>query len=111
MTHVDALSRSIAYVNELSLEHELEFRQLADPRVKEIVQDLELRNNDKFELIDGLLYRKENDKLKFVIPSGMIISLLRAHHDEMTHCGPGKTYEGINKNYWFPHMRKTVYNY
>lgn len=34
MSHVDALSRSVAYVNEFSLERELEFRQLSDTRIK-----------------------------------------------------------------------------
>jgi len=111
MSHVDALSRSIAYVNELPLERELEFRQLADPRIKEFVQELEIRNSDKFELIDGLLYKKESDTLKFVIPSSMIVNVIRAHHDEMAHCGAEKTYEAIKVNYWFPHMRKTIYNF
>jgi len=52
MRHVDALSRCVAYVNELPLERELEFRQLADPRIQEISRDLELKDSDRFTLAD-----------------------------------------------------------
>jgi len=66
MRHVDALSRSMAYVNELPLERE--FRQLADARIQEISRDLELRNNDRFALVDGLVYRRDGENLKFMVP-------------------------------------------
>jgi len=99
MSHVNTLSRSIAYVNELPLDRKLEFRQLTDPRIKEIVKELEFSNNDNFELIDGLLYKKDNDALKFVVPCTMITSILRAHHDKMAHCGAEKNYNGISKSY------------
>lgn len=60
MSYVDALSRSIAYVNALSLERELEFRQLANVKIAEIYKEIELGNvKEKFELIDGLLYHKD----------------------------------------------------
>lgn len=41
----------------------------------------------------------------------MIISILRAHHDDMAHCGAEKTLSGVKQNYWFPSMRKKTYNY
>jgi len=56
MAHVDALSRQVCYLKVLPLERELEFRQLQDVRLKEIVDNLEY--GDKFEMIDGLIYRK-----------------------------------------------------
>jgi len=52
MSHVDALSRSVAYVNELPLEREIEFRQLNDPKIKEISNLLEFKDDEKFELIN-----------------------------------------------------------
>jgi len=58
MRHVDALSRAALYVYEMPLERELEFRQIADPKLKQISEDLEFNDNDKFKLIDGLVYRK-----------------------------------------------------
>lgn len=99
MAHVDALSRSVAYVNELPLERKLEFRQLSDPRIKEISKNLEFQDNELFVLSDGLVYRRENDHLKFVVPESMVVSILRAHHDNMAHCGAEKTLSGIKQNY------------
>lgn len=51
--HVDALSQSVAYVNELPFEREMEFRQLNDPRIKEISNLLEYKDSEKFALING----------------------------------------------------------
>jgi len=111
MQHVDALSRSVGYVHELPLERELEFRQLADPVIKQISADLEFTDNDKFKLIDGLVYRKIGEDYKFYVPDQMIPILLRAHHDDMAHVGVEKTYQGILKNYWFPSMRQKIFEY
>lgn len=44
MSHVDALNRSVAYVNEFSLEREIEYRQLSDPKITEISKELEMRD-------------------------------------------------------------------
>jgi len=96
MSHVDTLSRSVAYVNALPLERELEVRQLTDPRLKEISEELEQKENSKFTLIDGLLYRTDGDHSRFVVPESMISPLIRAHHDEMGHVGPEKTFQGLN---------------
>jgi len=67
MQHVDALSRSVEYVHELPLERELEFRQLADPVIKQISADLEFNDSDKFKLIDGLVYRKVGEDYRFYV--------------------------------------------
>ncbi|XP_011869954.1 PREDICTED: uncharacterized protein LOC105563185 [Vollenhovia emeryi] len=106
MAHVDALSRCTAYVHEMPLERELELRQLTDPRILEISKKLELSEDKKFDLINGLVYKKDENQKKFVVPDSLITSLIRAHHDEMAHCGPEKTYKGIAENFWFPSMRK-----
>jgi len=111
MRHVDALSRSMAYVNEVPLERELELRQLTDSRIQEIANELEYRNDEKFALVNGLVYKKDNDGLKFVVPEVMIPAVMRAHHDNMAHVGQTKTHEGISQNYWFPSMRKKIYQY
>jgi len=111
MKHVDALSRGVAYVNELSLERELELRQLSDVRIQDIANSLEYNDNEKFVLVNGLVYRKNNDDLRFVVPDAMIPALLRAHHDSMGHAGRVKTFEGIAQSYWFPSMRKKIYEY
>ncbi|XP_026829817.1 uncharacterized protein LOC113563025 [Ooceraea biroi] len=94
MPHVDALSRQIAYIDSLPLERELEYKQF-----------------DKFQLIEGLVYKKDGDRSRFVIPESMLNSVLKTYHDDMAHCGVEKTSQGINENYWFPSMRKKVRDY
>lgn len=111
MQHVDALSRNINFVNALPLDRELKFHQLIDSNVKEIARELEVGDNEKFELIDGLVYRKSKEGLKFVIPDMMIDSVLRADHDDMAHAGFEKTYRGVATNYWFPSMRNRINQY
>jgi len=110
MRHVDALSRAVLYVHEMPLERELEFRQITDPKLKQISEDLEF-NNDKFSLVNSLVYRKCGIDIKFAIPDAMIASVLRVHHDDAGYCAKEKTYQSIAQNYWFPSMRKRTYDY
>lgn len=77
MAHVDALSRCVALIDALPLEKNLAYRQLADPKIGEISRELELsENNDKFVLIDGLIYRKVDADLKFVVPEAMVTQVI-----------------------------------
>lgn len=99
MKHVDMLSRCVGYVNKLPLERELKFRQLIDPRIQEISRNLEFRDDEKFALVDGLVYRRVKESLKFVVPDIMVHSVLRAHHDDMAHGGLEKTFQRVSKNY------------
>lgn len=111
MAHVDALSRQVCYLEVLPVERELEFRQLQDHCLKEIANELEYNDRDKFELIDGLVYRKGQDRSRFVVPESMINNIIRIYHDDMAHAGVEKTFQGIHGVYWFPTMRKRVRNY
>jgi len=108
MSHVDALSRVVLYIESLPLERELELKQLQDVRLKAIAADLEFGNHDKFELIDGLVYRKAPDRSRFAVPESMVANVIRTYHDEMAHCGFEKTLRGITATYWFPSMRKRI---
>lgn len=82
MAHVDALSRLVMVVESLSLERELEFRQLQDMRLKEIAHNLEYNDNDKFELIEGLVYKKGSDRTRFVVPETMINAIIRTYQSK-----------------------------
>lgn len=94
----------------MRLENELLYRQLQDVRLKKIAEDLEFANNDKFVLIDGLVYKKFPDKPRFAVSDAMINNVIRAYHDEIAHCGIEKTCQSIFSNYWFP-LRKRVQEY
>lgn len=112
MTHVDTLSRSVGYVNELPLEREMELRQSNDPRIKEISESLEIKDDEKFDLIKlGLVYRKDGTNRKFVVPDSMINNILRTYHDDMAHCGMEKITQGIAQRYWFPSTREKIADY
>jgi len=106
MSHVDALSRISAYVEYMPLERELEFKQLQDQKLKEIAEKLEFQENDMFQLIDGLVYKKGPDKPRFAVPESMTRNIIKVYHNEQAHCGFDKTVEGIQANYWFLSLRK-----
>jgi len=111
MVHVDALSRSVGAVEELPIERKLEYLQLSDPELRKISRKLELIEDERYSLVDGLVYRRVENNLRFVVPDSMIHRILRIYHDDMAHCATRKTLEGIASNYWFPHMRKRVQDY
>ena len=92
----------------MSRERELQLRQLADPNIKMIVQHLEKRTYHEYDLIDGLVHKKEPDQIKFVVPEGMINKMLYIYHDESAHCSTEKTFQGISAYYWFSAMRHKI---
>lgn len=53
MSHVDALSRIVAYMDSMPLERELEYKQLQDTKLKSIAEQLEYEDNEKFVLLKG----------------------------------------------------------
>lgn len=111
MAHVDALSRAVCFTDSIPLEKELQYRQLQDPKLKAIAENLEGRDHDEFELIDGLVFKKGIYKHRFVVPDTMISNIIRVYHDDMAHCGFEKTVQGIANNYWFPSFRKRIRNH
>lgn len=111
MVHVDALSRISACIEYMPLEKELQFRQLQDPKLKVIAESLSQNDHEKFELFDGLVYRKGTHSPRFVVPEEMINNVIRSYHDNLAHCGFEKTIQGISAHYWFPSFRKRVKKY
>jgi len=61
MAHVDALSRIVVFAEAMPLEKELQYKQLQDPKFKELSSKLE-RDHHKFELLDSLIFKKGPDK-------------------------------------------------
>jgi len=72
---------------------------------------LELKDDDKFQLIEGLVYTRDSDRPRFVVPNAMINNIIRIYHDKMSHCGSEKTYQGLHTTYWFPMMQKQIRDY
>lgn len=111
MTHVDALSRIISLVEPIPMEKQLEINQLSDTHLLSIAEQLQNQSNDNYELRDGLIFKKNGEKSYFVVPDSMVNNVIRAHHDDLAHCGAEKTINSIKTNYWFPNLRKKVVNY
>jgi len=111
MVHVDCLSRHIMVINNISVEDEIMYKQLMDPKLKEIASELEIKESKYFVLINGLLFRNYNDKELFVVPELMINNVIRLYHDDMGHVGVDKTIHGILNHYWFPCLKLRVRQY
>lgn len=95
----------------LPIERELEFRQLQDSQIKEVAESLESNEDDRFGLIEGLVYRRNEDRFRFYVPESMVNNLIKSHHDELAHCGAEKTYQSLYATYWFSAMRKRIRKY
>jgi len=66
MRHVDALSRNVLIIEPLTFDQIL-YKQLQDSVIRQIHEELETRENDKFELRNGIAYRNCNDEIFFYV--------------------------------------------
>lgn len=110
MKHADALSRknSILIITENSFERNLELLQDLDEDICKIRQKLEQDEDKFFELNNGLVYRKQNDRLLFYVPKSMEDNVIRASHEEVAHQGTDKTLEYLKRVYWLPNLKQKV---
>lgn len=111
MRHVDALSRNILVIEPLTFEEVLVYKQLQDPIIKRIHKELEISENDRFELRNGIIYKKHHGGILFYVPEAMTRSVIQTCHDDVGHVGLEKTIDLINKIYWFPGMYSQVKNH
>lgn len=110
MKHVDALSRScsVLVIEDNSFEFNLSICQNKDPKINLIRNDLEKQENSMYEMRNGVVFRKKNDKLMFYVPENMEHSVIYKYHDEMGHMATEKIYGTIAQNYWFPKMKEKI---
>lgn len=108
MMHVDALSRQVLIIEDNSLDRNLALRQDNDDTIKDIRVRLETSEDKYYEMRNGLVYRKLEDRILFYVPCCMEQSILHAYHNEMGHVGPEKTMQNILATYWFPRMKSKV---
>ena len=62
-----------------------------------------------FTLVDGVLHFQK----RIIVPSNLKARILKSFHDAPTtgHQGIDRTYEKLNRYYWWPNMKKDVTNY
>lgn len=113
MKHVDCLSRvnSILILEDNTFDQVLAIKQDADVEIGKIRDLLEKSEHKLFEMRNGLVYRKEKDKLLFYIPNIMENTVMSTYHDNVGHVGIDKTVELIRRTYWFPEMKRKVKDY
>lgn len=112
MQHVDALSRNlnILILEEGSFEQTLMFHQIKDAKIKDIRDQLQKKKikSKFFELKDGIVYRKVDDRLLFYVPDQMQTNVIAKSHDDAGHAGIDKVVARILRVYWFPELRSRV---
>lgn len=112
MRHVDSLSRvrEVSVIEQNSFEQILSVEQGRDESINKIRDLLErqMDSTSPFELQEGLVYRKVDEKSLFYVPSVLEYNVIRANHDDLGHFGVEKVYNLITKTYWFPSIRKKV---
>jgi len=100
MGHVDALSRSFAIllVEDNPFEWNLSICQGKDPKISAIASRLERTEDPYYEMRNGIVYKKQGERLLFVVPESIEKLVLFKYHNEMGHVGVEKTAE-IRKTY------------
>ena len=63
----------------------LVYKQLQDSVIRQIHEELETRENDKFELRNGIVYRNCNDEIFFYISNTIVHEIIRIYHNEVGH--------------------------
>jgi len=108
MEHVDALSRSfgILVIEDNPFEWNLMILQSKDAEIKRIAAKLETAEDSQYELRNSLVYKKQGNKLLFLVPEAMEQHVLFKYHNEMGHVGINKMIENIRATYWFPNIKK-----
>ena len=98
----------------MPLEKELQYRQLQNPKLKIIAENLSQNEHKKWNcwLVWWFSLQKgHTHSPRFVVLDEMINNVIRFYHDDMAHCGYEKTIQGISTHYWFPSVRKRVKKY
>lgn len=80
--------------------------QQKDPNIKDLMDRLEGNENPRYELQNGLVYKKQGGQLLFVVPEGMEQNVLFRYHNEMGHIGTNKMIEVLKRTYWFPDLQR-----
>ncbi|XP_053968796.1 uncharacterized protein K02A2.6-like [Anastrepha ludens] len=111
MGHVDALSRrQIGLIIDVDdIQFQIQVAQERDNHVKTIRDRLERENVTDYDLMDGVVYKRNQDgKMALYVPHEMESNVIRVIHEKMGHLATEKTHEKLKLYYWFPNMRLKV---
>lgn len=133
MAHVDALSRAPApYVNDecvmnasgntvytiVNSDDEVRVYQCTDDKLRHKCDILGKWDNHRsahekneihdYELVNGLLYKRIDDDLQYVISRALRKSLAVRFHDMQSHTGVDRSIQKMREHYFFPGMRAYI---
>lgn len=114
MGHVDALSRNlpVGFVYADDLDVQIQATQSRDQTIVKLRAFLEEKEDDNFELRDGLVYRKmKAGHLSLYVPSELENNIIRLIHEKIGHLGIDKCYQQIRMHYWFSKMYDKIQTY
>jgi len=63
----------------MPVKRKLQYQQLQDPKFRN--QSTKQEDYHKFELLNGLNFKKDPDKPRFTVPSSMINSIIRVYNN------------------------------
>lgn len=95
--------------------------QMSDKKLKHIFEVLNgnLQNEANeikqikadYVIENGRLFRKVNNMKRMVIPERVRWRITKACHDDLGHFGEEKTLQRLQRDFWFPRMRRYVKSY
>ena len=91
--------------------------QRMDVKCKEIMEEVKRGNDSNYYMEGDILYKRgtgrEINQNKLVIPEGMKEEILNAYHNNIMvgHLGRKKTVKRIAQRYYWPGMRKDIYEW
>lgn len=105
----DALSRLIE-VNAVVEVGTLEEAQKIDPITSRLLDSKAKKN---YVVKEGLLYHKEGDLERIVVPGSYILEIISSYHGKEggMHQSPERTFKSIAKKYYWSGMRKSIEEY
>lgn len=114
MAHVDALSRIepensnkvVATIEIEDIDFQLCAAQARDKEISELMSKLENGTVNGYDMVNGVIYRKINDALRFFVPKSMEMEVIREIHEKLGHLGVDKSYLKLKDHYWFPEMKQ-----
>lgn len=105
------VNKTVNILNDCDIEQNIIVAQEQDVKLLNIKELLERSTFPDFELINGVLFRKEGQKRLLVVPKLMIDTVIKLCHDNCGHIGIEKTLYEIRQQFWFSRMKKMVKNY
>lgn len=113
MKHVDALSRNpVSMVVSRGVVAQIKQAQKADHNLRAIVRLIEETGNHEDYLVEsGVLYKEQEGRKLLVLPKIMQMETVGKVHVENGHFAVRKVQELIEREFWFPEMKKKIEKY